>query len=154
MVNRECYDKEIDKTARLNFHNNLESLNYLIIPINFKGKATRQDVCAKLDEWHTYDQTILNLKTKDHSGVKGLLSRLKIKKQLKEIQQPGISRETLRFMLGLMDLMNLNELIPEYIDEFMEFEDEFYSQFKDIYEYRASEMYPFSKYIDSDEYCK
>ncbi len=72
MRNREEYNKEIDKTARLNFHNNLESLNYLIIPINFKGKVTRKDVCAKLEEWQTYDKTILNLKTKEYKGVKGL----------------------------------------------------------------------------------
>ncbi len=154
MICREEYNKEIDKTARLHFHNNLESLKYLIIPINFNNKATRQDVCAKLEEWRTYDETILNLKTKDRSGVKGLISRLKIKKQLKEIQQPSLDRETLRLMLGLMDLMGLNELIPEYMDEFMQYEMDFYLPFKDIYEYKAREEYSFSQYIDNDHYCK
>ncbi|MBR2969558.1 MAG: hypothetical protein IKC49_00690 [Clostridia bacterium] len=154
MINREQYDKEIDEISRLSFHNDLESILYLTIPINYKGKVTREDIKSKLKEWQTYDQIILNLKTKEYRSVKGLLSRLKIKKQLKEIQQPNLARENLRLMLGLMDLMDLDELIPEYIDEFIKYEADFYTQFKDIYEYMARIEYPFSKYIDTDEYCK
>ena len=152
MRNRVEYNKKIDKISRINFHNDLESIKYFTLPIDYQGKATRQEIEAQLVEWQTYDKSIQNLNSTDSKSVKGFLSRLRIKKQLSKKKQPNTVRETLRLMLGLMDLMDLDEIIPEYMDEFMKYEEDFYSQFEDIYDYRTREALPFSKYIDNDHY--
>lgn len=143
MIGKQKYDLLIDASARMMFNKDLKKIKG-IAKTCFNGKITRDKIAIKIKDWQDYE------KAKEICASKRFFGKVLLKQMSNAKIYPD--RDICRLILGLMDLLAQDDILPEYIDEFLKYEEDFYYEFKDIYEYRARVECPYSKYMDSDRY--